>query len=180
MTESETSDLLGMLVVFWPDRKVDRAQIKAWHMVLDDVPYPDMTRAVKRYLKTEHAFFPQPGQLIAMIADEAAEELRDETAWSEVQKEIRRVGYRPTGYFHNGVHVDPPQVEWSHPLIEQAVNETGWKALCLTEGASAQAEVQKKFFWTLKDLKERAKTQVKLNQPTALGSSDTIELGAGA
>lgn len=132
MTRHETATLLTILRTVWTDIVVTEETVTGWHWVFEDMPYRLVEDAAKRYMRTGK-FPPKPAEMLELIGvQQVAPNLIPEAAWAEVLKEARRVGVNRLPLYRGGKIIEPPQREFSHPAIEEAVQSIGWKAICLT------------------------------------------------
>ena len=92
MTLNEISKLQAVIMVTWPNHRVDNpeAAINAWEMVLGEVPYPIVSQALTQYIREGHDFAPNAGQLYQIVLDmtDALPDAGD--AWTLVQLRIRQ------------------------------------------------------------------------------------------
>ena len=101
-----------------------------------------------------------------------------EVAWSEVLREVARVGWNNKGYFANGVHHDPPKPEFTSPVTTAAVASVTWRNICLSEKPE---ETRKEFLWTWKNLASRMLKQAANGEAVdALGETNLRVLGQKA
>lgn len=132
MNKQETAIILRILRSNWPNEKVNEDTVTIWTWAFEDVPYSVVEDAMKRYVKTGK-FFPKPAELLEIIGvQNVAPNLIPEAAWAEVLKEARRVGVNRLPLYQGGKIIPPPEREFSHPAIDQAVQSVGWRAICLT------------------------------------------------
>lgn len=87
-----------------------------------------------------------------------------ELAWTEVQQEVRRVGYGTHRRLIGGVWHDPEQPRFSSPITEAAVRSVTWKSICQDDSV----KVRESFLWTWRHLSERAIGQAVLGQAVDL------------
>lgn len=165
MTRDETIRILVVLRTIWPEIKADDATITGWQWACDLVPYPAVEDAVKRYIRTGK-FPPKPAELLELVSiQQVAPELIPEAAWAEVMAEVKRCGYNRLPVFQGGRFLDPPQRQFSSPLIAQAVDAIGWADLCTSEKPEI---VRAQFTKTLTALMQRAVKDVQTGTRPAL------------
>jgi len=131
------AQVLGVLANFFPafsrQQSADAwtGMIAAYHLVLYDVPADLLERAALD-LGARATFFPSAGEL-----RKAAFDLLDlghdvptaQDAWAEVSRRLRRGFYRldECGAYQRR---QPTAEDWSHPLIQRAIDGIGgWLAL---------------------------------------------------
>ncbi len=132
MTRDETVRLLAILRSIWPQEAVTDATLTGWTWAFEDMPYADVEAAAKTWIKTGK-FFPRPAELLDLIGRAVTGDIVPETAWQEVLREVRRVGFNRLPTFRNG-HFEPaPERSFSSPLIAQAVNAICWEVICTSE-----------------------------------------------
>ena len=118
---------------------------------LERFPEPAVLAAIEQAIDTRK-FFPTIGELTDIISELAngPDDLA-ETAWNEVQAEVRRVGYQPNRTFRNGVWYEPAKPEFSSPRIAEAVSSVGWKVICTGDISQARTA----FVFTYRNLRKR-------------------------
>jgi hypothetical protein len=118
MTPAETTKVLALLKASYPRQAVGRDNMKAYALMLGDLPFADVQRAVVRHV-AESNWFPSIAELREAATGAASSAPDFDEAWAEVCSEIRRVGNygRP---------------EFSHPAVAAAVDAVGWRNLCLS------------------------------------------------
>lgn len=118
MTIDETGKLVEVLVeAFRPQRIGDgSAQVAAFHLALDDVPYELGQLAVRQVIRTRAEYgMPYPAAVRA-IAVELAQPLEDpDDAWRVVERELST-----SPYFGGGVPA------FDNPAIAATVRAIGW------------------------------------------------------
>jgi hypothetical protein len=180
MTKQETVVLLRILRAFWPDIKVTDDLVNGWTWAMEDVSFPVAEDAAKRWIKTQK-WFPKPAELLEIIGvQQVAPNLIPEAAWAEVLREARRVGVNRLPLYRGGEVVPPPEREFSHPAIAQAVDSIGWKAICLTP-EEERSYLQHRFTETLKALIKREVRNVQIGETgPAIGSGEPTIAAIGA
>jgi len=130
-TLQEVTKILSFLASLYPRYGLTPETIRAYHVILHDLPPDLLHRAALQMGARDNPFFPAAGELRA-----AAFELREQAAgipsapeaWAEVCKKFGHHGW-----------CNPPRPEdWSHPLILKTVEAVGgWQFLCASENPTA-------------------------------------------
>lgn len=128
---------LAELMDLYPGKRsegITEETVTGYAKRLDDLPEHLVIQAITECANTL-TFFPALAEIRSRVTRIAGESVLvdAESAWGEVQREIKRVGAegRRT-YFHAGEqHVIERQ--FSSPMIERAVDAVGWKDICLTD-----------------------------------------------
>lgn len=157
-----------VLRALWPDAPVTEDTVRAWNYAFDDCTDAQVEAAVAAYVK-RGKFFPKPAELRELLA-EAAVDLIPEAAWAEVLRQVSLIGYRPLPTMVNGVLTDPPKPTFSHPLIAEAVAQTGWGLICTGDPGEARTH----FVFTLKALigRDRKAAQLGTSGPALAAVQD--------
>jgi hypothetical protein len=142
---------LEELSAAFPRDGITAATYRVYIKALAQFPEPAVLAAIEQ-AKLTRTFWPSISELTDIMAQHAngPDDLA-ETAWTEVQREIRRVGYQPYRVFRNGQFHDPPKPTFSTPRIAEAVESMGWREICTGD----TAEVRERFLWTYKSLRKR-------------------------
>lgn len=120
-TQIDVLRVLKILGDVYPNFHLSSSAVEVYIQLLADISPPVLEQAALDHI-SRSTFFPAVAELRNAaydILEEADPCPSDFQAWSEVQDEIRRTG-----------HYGEP--EFSHPLIEQAVDMFGWRYLCLS------------------------------------------------
>lgn len=134
------------------------AMVSVYLRQLEQFPEPAVLAAIEQAYAT-HTFRPKVSELTEIMGNMAAGQNDNaETAWLEVQREARRVGYRTSKVFHNGQFHDPPKPEFSSPLVAEAVEVTTWKVICT--GNNDNGEIAENFKWAYRNLRSRSVKQI--------------------
>jgi len=158
MNKQETAAILRILRSVWKETIIDQDTITAWEWAMEDVTAEQAQHAVKLWLRSGKPFFPKPVDLRELLANQAAGvDALAETAWAEVQREARRVGYQPHPTFHRGQWYEPEKPTFSSPLIAEAVDSVGWRTIC--QGDDSKGEIRTAFIFTFRALRERTVKQ---------------------
>lgn len=152
MNTQEIAVLLRVLRSVWPNTEINADTVKAYEWALEDISVSDGERSVREWMRTGK-FFPKPSELREIVSRAAlgVDELA-ETAWVEVQREIKRVGFNRLPIYSGGKVLERPSRRFSTPLIAQAVESVGWGVLCTSEHP---ADVRKQFIYTFRALHQR-------------------------
>lgn len=175
MNTQETAVLIRVLRSVWPNTEINADTVQAYAWALEDISAADGERAVREWMRTGK-FFPKPSELREIVGKAAlgSDELA-ESAWIEVQREIRRVGYNRQPVFANGAFREPPKRSFSSPLIGDAVESVGWATLCTSEDV---ADLRKQFVFTFRALHQRDLAAIQrgtLDPSTALAAGERLK-----
>lgn len=162
-----------------PNERASPTMIEMYLLHLEKFPEPAVLAAIDQAIGT-CTFRPKIAEIADIIANAAAgpDDLA-ETAWTEVQREIKRVGYQPNRIFHNGDWYDPPKPKFSNERIAEAVESIGWKTICHGE----LDESRTAFIFTYRNLRKRDTAKIQrgeLGTDPALPSASVRALGKGA
>ena len=125
-TEIETLSVLKILGDVYPRHQLSSSAVEVYVRLLADIPGLLLEQAALDHIGRS-TFFPAIAELRAAAFNiiEAAHPMPGGyEAWSEVQAEIRRVGYAGVPNFSN-------------PITAQVVEQFGWRYLCLSENPVA-------------------------------------------
>ena len=175
-------DALRELSLAFPRQNITPDTIRVYLKHLSDLPEPAVLAAVTQAIETG-TFFPSIGELRGIISEHAngADDLA-ETAWNEVQAEVRRVGYQPNRTFRNGVWYEPAKPEFSNPRIAEAVESVGWKSICTGD----IEDVRRDFVFTYRNLRKRDVNKIQrgdfsgITGPALVSGETARELKDGA
>jgi len=163
----------------FPRQSVPEQTIRTYMAHLSDYPEPAVVNACRLAIRS-CTFFPSVKELIDLMDQTAAgDDASGEIAWSEVQREVRRVGYQPMRVFRDGEFVQPSQPVFSSPLIAETVESVGWKLICLSD---APEEVRKQFVFTYRAMRQRQTNRIRrgdISTDTAIGAGDDAALEGG-
>ena len=110
MTKAETRAILAIIGIYYPNYHPTNQElaVNAWHEVLSDMDYKQISLALKIYARTNTSgFAPTPGQLIDCIT---IKQNSPEEAWSMVSKALR-----------NGIYGWQEGFAALPPLVQRAV-----------------------------------------------------------
>jgi hypothetical protein len=132
---------------------------------LSDLDPDLLVEAINRLINTAKpryaGYFPSIAEIREQVEAGGPTEGAAELAWSEVLREVNRVGWNPHKIFKNGVFHDPPKPQFSSPITEAAVESVTWRSICHGE----QAEIREAFLWTWKNLAARMLKQAQNGDP---------------
>lgn len=173
-------DALKGMAAAYPRQNVTPETIRVYLDRLSDLPEPVVVAAIHQAIDT-HTFFPTVAELRGIIAESAngADDLA-ESAWAEVEREARRVGYnrRRWDYERGEAYVEKPQ--FSSKRIAEAVESVGWRDICLGESQKARTD----FIFAYRNIRKRDVQRVQRGSfdalDTAIGTGDTPALDGGA
>jgi len=121
-SEQEILQTLAVLTNAYPANHLETGSVALYVRLLSDIPAALLQAAVLDYI-AHSTWFPTIGELRQTALDlqrEADPQPDAHEAWAEVLEAIARVG-----------HAGQPQ--FSHPLIAEVVQLTGWHQLCMTD-----------------------------------------------
>jgi hypothetical protein len=166
--------LSDMADVF-PGARVELRTLELYASRLSDLDIDALVGAIDRLINTAKpkyaGYFPSIAEIREQVEAGGPTDGAAELAWAEVMREVRRVGWNPKGYFHNGVHHDPPKAEFTSPITKAAVDSVTWRMICLSE---TPEKVRDQFLWTWKNLASRMLKQAANGDPVdglAVGSN---------
>ncbi len=121
---------LTKILDFYPNAKISeadkRARVESYAEYLEDLPEDLVVQAIRECAKTS-TFYPSLAEIRNRVITIAGEGVlvAPETAWGEVMKEVRRIGYQR---YANG-----EELRFSSPMIAKAVESIGWRDICMCE-----------------------------------------------
>lgn len=137
-TRETVTRIIGVLAQFYPafartqDADAWQALIAAYHLVLYDLEGDLLERAALD-LGGRARFFPAAGELRQAaldLADLGQDIPTAQDAWAEVSKRLRRGGFYVRDEWGAYQRRAPRAEDWSHPLIQRALDGVGgWQAL---------------------------------------------------
>jgi hypothetical protein len=131
----------------FPGKDIPPETVALYARQLSDLPEADVVDAVYRIMRTSR-FFPSLGEIReAAVAGGPVDGIA-ETAWTEVLREVARVGWNRGPIWQGGVRHEPEQPRFANPITEAAVKSLSWKMICQGEAA----EVRSQFLWTWKNI----------------------------
>jgi len=138
--------LLELRLAF-PQREVAVEALALYARQLGDLPEAEVVDAISRLIRTAR-FFPTVAEIREATVTGGGTEGLAEAAWTEVLREVSRVGWNRGPVFAGGRFHDPEQPRFTSPVTEAAVASMSWRLICHGE----QAEVRSQFLWTWKNL----------------------------
>lgn len=129
----------------YPQREVAVEALALYARQLDDLPEAEVVDAIYRLIRTAK-FFPTVAEIREATVTGGATEGLAEAAWTEVRREVSRVGYGRGRELRGGAWVEPEQPRFTSPVTEAAVASMSWRLICLGEAT----EVRSQFLWTWK------------------------------
>ena len=178
MNDPVLVDKLAELALAFPRQEMRPETLEVYAKHLADLPSAAVSAAIDRAIATA-TFPPSIGEIRAAVADLAlGDAVQPETAWGEVLREVRRVGYNHPPVFRDGRFLPPEVPTFSDPRIAEAVEATGWGYICTGEPLST---VKAQFERTLRAVCDRASRRVqtgRLPDGTPIGSGPAAGLRA--
>ncbi|MGI8406608.1 MAG: hypothetical protein ACR2OE_17915 [Thermomicrobiales bacterium] len=174
MNTQQTAIILHVLRSVWPNTEINANTVKAYQWALEDLTYAEGERAAKTWMRTGK-FFPKPAELREIIGNETAgmDEIA-ESAWSEVQREVRRVGFNRPSVFSGGKFQESPIATFSSDLIRQTVDSLTWRLICTTDEPE---KLRDQFLWTYKALRKRDVSRI---QRGTISAGETLPANVSA
>lgn len=158
------------LATAFPRQSVPADTIKTYITHLSDYPEPAVIAACRLAVRS-CTFFPSVREIIDLMDQEAAgDDSVAEIAWSEVLREVRRVGYQPQRVFRNGEFIDPPQPVFSSPLVRDTVESVGWRLICASDKPE---DVRKQFIFTHRAMRKRVTNRIRRGDIATDAALDT-------
>lgn len=147
-----------------PNEKTSPAMLETYLRHLERFPEPAVVAAIDQAIGT-CTFRPKIAEITNIISEHAngPDDLA-ETAWNEVQAEVRRVGYQPNKTFRNGVWYEPAKPDFSNERIAEAVQSIGWKTICTGD----IEDVRRDFIFTYRNLRKRDVNKIQRGDFTGL------------
>lgn len=161
------------LVAHYPRTDIQPATIKAYVGSLSDLPLIVVLPAIERCAKTIR-FFPSVAEIreeIGAVANNA--ELIAETAWVEVERQIRICGATKTQTFYGNQFHESPDPVFSTDLIGRVVESIGWRNLCL----EPQSKMRLDFIFAYRSLFTAAVSRI---QRGTISTGDTLPANVSA
>jgi len=137
-----------------PRNAVSKDRIGVYIRQLSDLPLPAVLAALDRCGKTCDEF-PAVSAIRREIGAHATNSAESaETAWIEVEREARHVGYNRPPEFRNGEFLPEQKPKFSSDLIARAVAATTWLLIC--RGENERGQVAEAFKWNYRNLEKQA------------------------
>lgn len=149
-------DALQEMADAFPRDGIKTPTFRVYLKRLSHYPEPAVLAAIDVAINSRK-FFPTIGELTDIIGELAngPDDLA-ETAWIEVVREVKRVGYQPNRVFQGGEWYDPPKPRFSTDRIAEAVASVGWKNICLNDVDEARTA----FVFTYRNLRKRDTSKI--------------------
>jgi hypothetical protein len=144
MTLTETTELIAVMQIHWPNHPWHDKADQAYHRGLDDLSYADVNAAVTLAIRT-CKFAPTVAELRDLVGANAESDIDAEAAWADVKEQIRVAGIYQTPRF-------------ADPATDQAVRAMGWPGLC-TMLISQEMTHRKHFMDIFRSMKRRQNQQ---------------------
>ena len=98
MTKNETKDIIGAMIIAFPNYKPDNlaGTVEMWQKMLEEYSFEDITLALEMYIKTDTSgFAPSIGKLINLVHEksEIGSVKTEMDAWGSVRKAISNSNY---------------------------------------------------------------------------------------
>lgn len=173
-------DALTEMRLAFPGANANIETMKLYARKLADLDPDALVAAIDRIVNTAqpkyHGYFPSIAEIREMVVAGGTTDGAAELAWSEVLREVRRVGWNPKGTFRDGEHHDPPKPTFTSPITQAAVESLTWRLICLSEQPE---EVRKQFYFTWKNLAARMLKQAQNGETLdALGETNLRMINA--
>lgn len=144
-TEKEVAQVVAVIAAAYPNFKVTPQTVEVYYKTLSDLSADELQAAAMRAIaEAGRQFAPSVGELrgaVLGIRQRVNNVPSSFEAWQEVINQIRI----------NGGDFGKP--EWSHPLVERAVNAIGWREIRMSENPTAD---RARFLQAYDQLQERA------------------------
>ena len=159
MTRDEVAQILALIKIAFPASTESREKLDLWHALISDIPFADAKKALYYVLNT-NKFEPRPADIRGAITKlEISGVPTAEQAWGEVLRKA---------------NIYAKHIEWSHPLIAEAVQIIGLRTICESETIGVE---RAHFFKAYEGLVAK-RSQTGLMQGLGLISSDgKLKLG---
>lgn len=154
MTVEETKKILSVIGIFYPNYKPSNKElvVSAWHDVLGDLSYAQVSTALNIYARTNTSgFAPTPGQLIDCISIKGDS---PEEAWAMVSKALS-----------NGIYGFREEFDKLPPMIQKAVGRAeNLREWAMMDSSTVQSVIHSNFLRAYNTQAERETTLKKLPQ----------------
>lgn len=110
----------------YPNAKITGEMLDIYAEELADMPEHMVVQAIQECTRTQ-TFYPALAEIRNRVITIAGEGVlvAPETAWGEVMREVRRIGYQR--------HANGEELRFSSPMIAKAVESIGWRDICMCE-----------------------------------------------
>lgn len=149
----------------------NQAAMELWYKQLQDIPFPVAEAALDKWAQTEK-WSPSIAELREMATTVSHGEIPGwGEGWEKVLKAVRKYGMYNIG----------PALASLDPMTRQAVEQVGFREICLSENISVE---RANFRMVYENLAERKKIEQQVALPLQqvierLGSADRLYLGEG-
>ena len=160
MTRDEVFQIMAIIKIAYPNFTESMEKIDLWHALIGDIPFADAKKALYYVLNT-NKFEPKPADIRSAVTSmQTASIPTAEQAWGEVLRKA---------------DIYKAKIEWSHPLIAEAVSIIGLRTICESETIGVE---RAHFFKAYEGLVNK-RSQVGLMQGLGLiaGSDGKLRLG---
>ncbi|MEO6566718.1 MAG: replicative helicase loader/inhibitor [Casimicrobiaceae bacterium] len=174
----DIAQIVGVISAAYPNWKPTEFTTEVYYQTLQDIPTEELKAATLHSVsEAGRAFAPSVGEIRGAVAElrgMSANVPSSYDAWEEVQRQLLENG----GDFGNPV--------WSHPLIERAMKQMGWRNLRMSENQIAD---RARFVQCYEQLVDRATREnmllpevrgyIEANGARMLAPMDSMKLLAG-
>lgn len=153
----------------------NKQRMKIYMQMLKDIPENILQRVVEKTIY-ESKFLPSIAELVEACRSltATANGVKEVPDWNEAWSEIFK-NMHATGWFNTP--------KWSHPVIEQTVNNYGWNLIHTVEEKdlhTMQAQLRRMYDESAKRYLENMRNNIILQNEPAIAQSKTLELVGGA
>ena len=154
-TEKEITKIMGVMAHAYPRYELSADSLKLYGKMLADIP-SDILEAAAQQIMAENKFFPSIAEWREMAHKLMVGKLQIPSAfeaWEDAMAQVRRCG----DYYRYQLNQRTP--EYSHPLVEKAVQVIGYRHLCESENISIE---RAHFFKIYESLLSRAEEDARM------------------
>ena len=154
-SSGEVARIMGVMAHAYPRYELTADSVKVYGVMLSDIPV-EILEAAARQIMAELKFFPSIAEWREMAHKLMIGELQIPSAyeaWENAMAQVRRCGE----YYRYQVNQRTP--EYSHPLVEKAVNVIGYRHLCESENIGIE---RAHFFKIYESLLSRAEQETRM------------------
>ena len=169
--------LLDLRTAF-PGRDVPVETLALYSRQLADLPEAEVVDAVYRLLRTSK-FFPTVAELREAAVTSGATEGLAEVEWTQVQREVRRVGWNRGPVMQGGELREAELPSFASAITAAAVESMTWRLICLGDAAA----VREQFLWTWKNVATgliKRRQAVDGGRPALAAAGEPLRLEPGA
>lgn len=160
MNLTESTELVAVMQLHWPNHPWHEKADEAYFRGLADLCYAEVNAALTKAIRT-CKFAPTVAELRDLIGANGEGMGEPESAWGEVKRAIANVGYYRAPHFDD-------------PATAAAVNALGWQTLCVA-GTKDEVANRAHFFATYRAYS----TQIKQQRLREVGAG-LLPVGAGS